>query len=42
MSTFVEKLKVWVSDIKVWITAFVVAAAEYAFNIIDKIQAFFV
>jgi hypothetical protein len=41
MTGVLAKLKEFVTDIKVWITAAVVAVAEYAFNLIDLLQTFF-
>lgn len=41
MDTIFEKVKTWITDIKVWITAAVALVAETAFDIVDKIQAFF-
>jgi hypothetical protein len=33
-----DKLKEWISDFKVWATALLAAAAEWAFGIIDAVK----
>lgn len=36
-----DKIKAWMSDFKVWVTAFIAVAAEWAFGIIDMVKGLF-